>query len=998
MLSSRRPPLCSALAQLHLQVQRLHVQRPEEAVLLSKALLQRLRREQILLSTPATDLVGRLAWLAVRAHQLRPAGEWLGLNLGLESEKGWSWQAFFRGAQILEDEVPRPSLLLQVLPWLEGALLHRVVDTGLQWMEGGEGGPEEFGPADLPPNIVQRVRGWAAALGMAQDEAPDEALAQLQRLEGLVEPDLELSLFQAELSFQLEQVEQAQKYLDRCLKLYPYQPARQLRIRIAEAQADAATVLHERTAMLAENPGDRELASLVQEDLAAQPDYAPAWYQLGKLSAEEEEDVAATPLLRRALGAAGLSIEESATAWSLLSLCLKRQGIPWLEEADRALALDPTLRDALQLRAEALEATDPSEVVRISEGLLQKDPENASLHWLRARALLHLSRPAEALWELEYALRRLPERVEELRGPLFAALHGNPGFESLYHRTAAGEFDEFSDEAADADGATEAPLHPLPTLLSRDQLRHLAATLGLPWVGHVHAQPGRPEHISYLLGDQVITWTESCALDVATLWVPEGCDQQALQPLLHPSTDPTFALAALACHPTLNPVEVDRLKDGLNHPDPRVRWTATWVLSTRLPAALAGRRDPNPSVQVLLDLVAGNSQPYAENPLTSAPPDPKALQLRVAMPRGELFRLAWERGWLLSRVILPTDKNAFEMVWMVQSPGSTFHDCKLHYIEHAWLEEHFLQLHGPGKQAIAAQLGNGFERLPELIERLRQATAARACIPALRAVVALLGEASEPEAAAALHPLGRHPERDVRLELLRALAWRSWRDSLALVLPMTEDAEEEVRALAERVATMLREKGCPEPAFIRPPPLRAWLPPREEFLRVVDRRHSVEEVLQAARHLVWNLAIPDEESAFLQEVYWQRGEEDLLLTLHPALDLLFLRCTGAELLGELEEQLQLWNLDDLPQHPDPAFSLGILGMLQPDHPELSSLFQQALRSTDADVRYRGVLAAVGAALPGLTDTLITLQEDDPEAEVRTLAINALRMLENQEAR
>ncbi|HNC95267.1 MAG TPA: hypothetical protein PKW90_04020, partial [Myxococcota bacterium] len=105
MLSSRRPPLCSPLAQLHLQVQRLHVQRPEEAVLLSKALLQRLRREQILLGATTADLVARLAWLAVRAHQLRPAGEWLGLNLGMESEKNWSWQAFFRGAQILEDEV-----------------------------------------------------------------------------------------------------------------------------------------------------------------------------------------------------------------------------------------------------------------------------------------------------------------------------------------------------------------------------------------------------------------------------------------------------------------------------------------------------------------------------------------------------------------------------------------------------------------------------------------------------------------------------------------------------------------------------------------------------------------------------------------------------------------------------------------------------------------------------------------------------------------------------
>ncbi|HND31952.1 MAG TPA: hypothetical protein PLA94_18240, partial [Myxococcota bacterium] len=347
MLSSRRPPLCSPLAQLHLQVQRLHVQRPEEAVLLSKALLQRLRREQILLGATTADLVARLAWLAVRAHQLRPAGEWLGLNLGMESEKNWSWQAFFRGAQILEDEVPRPSLLLQVLPWLDGPLLQKVVDSGLSWMEGGEGSPEDFGPADLPANIVQRVRGWAAAVGLAQDDAPAEALAQLQRLEGLVEPDLELSLFQAELSFQLEQVEQAQKYLDRCLQLYPYQPARRLRIRIAEARADTATIIRERTSMLADNPGDRELAQQVQEDLAAQPDYAPAWYQLGKLSAEEEEDATAIPLLRRALGAEGLSVEESAVAWSMLALCLKRQGKPWLEEADRALALDPTLRDAL---------------------------------------------------------------------------------------------------------------------------------------------------------------------------------------------------------------------------------------------------------------------------------------------------------------------------------------------------------------------------------------------------------------------------------------------------------------------------------------------------------------------------------------------------------------------------------------------------------------------------------------------------------------------------
>ncbi|HNC95572.1 MAG TPA: tetratricopeptide repeat protein, partial [Myxococcota bacterium] len=886
---------------------------------------------------------------------------------------------------------------LQVLPWLDGPLLQKVVDSGLSWMEGGEGSPEDFGPADLPANIVHRVRGWAAAVGLAQDDAPAEALAQLQRLEGLVEPDLELSLFQAELSFQLEQVEQAQKYLDRCLQLYPYQPARRLRIRIAEARADTATIIRERTSMLADNPGDRELAQQVQEDLAAQPDYAPAWYQLGKLSAEEEEDATAIPLLRRALGAEGLSVEESAVAWSMLALCLKRQGKPWLEEVDRALALDPTLRDALQLRAEALEATEPAEVVRLCEALLQDDPENAPLHWLRARALLHLGRPAEALWELEYALRRLPDRVEELRGPLFAALHGNPNFENLYQRTVAGEFDAF-EEPEDSDSGPEVQLRPLPTLLSREHLRRVAASLGLPWVGHIHAQPGRPEHISYLLGDQVITWTESCALDVATLWIPDGCDPQALQPLIHPSTDPTFALAALACHPTLSPVEVDRLKDGLNHPDPRVRWTATWVLSTRLPSTLAGRRDADPSVQVLLDLVAGRSPAHAENPLANAPPEPTALQVRVAMSRGELLRLAWQRGWLLARVILPTDKNAFEMVWMVQSPGASLHDCRLHYIEHAWLEEHFLQLHGPGRQVVADQLGAGFERLPELVERLRQATTAQACIPALRAVVALLGEASEPEAAGALHPLGRHPEREVRLELLRALAWRSWRDSLALVLPMISDAEEEVRSLAERVATMLREKGCPEPGFVRPPPLRAWLPPREEFLRVVDRRHSVEEVLHAARHLVWNLAIPDEEGSFLQEVHWQRGEEDLLLTLHPALDLLFLRCTGAELLGEMEEQLQLWSLDDLPKHPDPAFSLGILGMLQPNHPELPALFQRALVSADADVRYRGVLAAVGAALPGLPDLLVMLQEDDPEAEVRALATNALRMLEGQEAR
>jgi HEAT repeat protein len=73
-------------------------------------------------------------------------------------------------------------------------------------------------------------------------------------------------------------------------------------------------------------------------------------------------------------------------------------------------------------------------------------------------------------------------------------------------------------------------------------------------------------------------------------------------------------------------------------------------------------------------------------------------------------------------------------------------------------------------------------------------------------------------------------------------------------------------------------------------------------------------------------------------------------------------------------------------------------MLQPDHAEIPSLFQQALASTEADVRYRGILAAVGAGLPGIAELLITLQEDDPEAEVRALATNALRMLETQEAR
>jgi len=181
--------------------------------------------------------------------------------------------------------------------------------------------------------------------------------------------------------------------------------------------------------------------------------------------------------------------------------------------------------------------------------------------------------------------------------------------------------------------------------------------------------------------------------------------------------------------------------------------------------------------------------------------------IRESVHPEEINQIAYENGWQFQELILPTETQPFEKIW-VTADG----EIQIHYIEDYLLGVRYLLVNGENRDTIISLIQTRiatFDRASIQLQ-LETATDANLAIRATYHLAVIAPEMFDPELFAYFKAMLLHPNNEVRRAAIFATAYAPWTEFRPYLERMkADDAAEDVREYAAfMLASHLRHTWC----------------------------------------------------------------------------------------------------------------------------------------------------------------------------------------------
>ncbi len=160
----------------------------------------------------------------------------------------------------------------------------------------------------------------------------------------------------------------------------------------------------------------------------------------------------------------------------------------------------------------------------------------------------------------------------------------------------------------------------------------------------------------------------------------------------------------------------------------------------------------------------------------------------------EVNQMAYDNDWQLQDLVLPTETQPFEKIWLTASG-----EVAIHYVEDSMLGARYLHVDGENRDQTTALIRSRIATydLDEIRQQLKTASDTNLAIRATYHLAAIAPEQFDPEFFGYFSLMLAHPDSEVRRAAVFATAYAPWVEFRPYLERMAaDDAVEDVRDFA----------------------------------------------------------------------------------------------------------------------------------------------------------------------------------------------------------